>query len=335
MDPWTRRGFLRGGLALAGLGLLSACGTPSLPWRPAKPARLGYLILTTAAANAALDAAFREGLRALGYVEGRNITLEARYADNVAERLPALAAELVRLPVDVIVTAATQPAIAAQRATTSIPIVMATGGDPVANGLVASLAHPGGNITGLSTIEGPLYGKRLDLLKETVPNLARLAVLWNPANPDSVRNFGAAEQAARELGLQLRPVPAREPGDFPTAFAALAREPSDALLVIQTPLSNSHFEQVASFALSRRLPSISGQTAFTDVGGLMIYGPNFGDLYRRAAGYVDRILKGAEAADLPVEQATKFDFVINLKTAQALGLTIPESVLQQATELIQ
>jgi ABC-type uncharacterized transport system substrate-binding protein len=239
------------------------------------------------------------------------------------------------LPVDAIVTAATQPALAAQHATRDIPVVMATGGDPVANGLVSSLAHPGGSVTGVTTMEGPLWGKRIELLRDAVPQLGRLAILWYAENPDSVLNFGVAEQAARDLRLDVRSLPVRARAEIPDALAAVAREPSDGLLVVNTPIINSQYEAIAAFALSQRLPSISGLTAFTEVGGLMAYGPSFAASHRRAAYYVDRILKGAKPADLPIEQPREFEFVINLRTAQALGLTIPQHVLLQATEIIQ
>lgn len=335
MSVHSRRTLLRSSLGLAGLGLLVGCDLPRLPWQPARVPRVGYLILNSERTNTPFREAFLQELRALGYVEGQNVLLDARYADDRADQLASLADELVRLPVDVIVTYATQAALAAKQATTSIPIVMATGGDPVANGLVPNLARPGGNVTGFSTVEGPLNGKRVSVLKESVPTLAQLAVLWNPANPDSVRNFADVEQAARHLGVELQPQPIREPADAPTALRALEGAASDGLLVINTPVINSHFEEIAAVARRRRLPSISGQTAFAKVGGLMAYGPSFEDNFRRAATYVDKILKGAKPGDLPVEQPTKFDFVINLKTAQALGLTIPPSVLQQANEVIQ
>jgi putative ABC transport system substrate-binding protein len=331
---WSRRRFVQG-VGVAGIGLAAGCGRWPGQEAPARPARVGYLSVATAQASAPTADEFRAGLQALGYVEGQNLTIEARYADNAADRLPALAAELVGLPVDVVVTVATQAALAAQQATRDIPIVMATGGDPVANGLVGSLAHPGGNITGLSTMEGPLWGKRVELLRDSVPQLSRLAILWNSEGPDSVLNFGVAEQAARDLRLDVQSLPVRAVGEIPDALAALAREPSDALLAINSPIINNQYEAIGAFALSQHLPSMSGLTSFSDAGGLMAYGPSFPASHRRAAYYVDRILKGAKPADLPVEQPTTFDFVINLKTAQALGLTIPQRVLLQATEVIQ
>jgi putative tryptophan/tyrosine transport system substrate-binding protein len=322
---------------VAGLGLLVGCG--GLPGQapPAKVPRVGYLILGTAQGNAWLEQEFRAGLRELGYVEGQNLIIEARYADNVADRLPELAAELVGLPVDVLVPAASQPSLAAQQATRNVPIVMAHGGDPVANGLVRSLAHPGGNVTGMTTdvIEGPLWGKRVELLRDTVPHLARLAILWYSENPPSVLNYGVAEQAARALQVEVQSRPVRAGGEILGALAVIAREPSDALLVVNTPIINSQHAAIAAFALSQGLPSISGQTTFTHAGGLMVYGPSFTASHRRAAYYVDRILKGTKPADLPVEQPREFEFVINLQTAQALGLTIPQHVLLQATEIIQ
>jgi putative tryptophan/tyrosine transport system substrate-binding protein len=315
----TRRQFVQGAGVIS-LGLLAACGQwPGQAAAPSRSARVGYLILSTAESNARLEEEFRTGLRALGYVEGQNLTIEARYADEAADRLPQLAAELVGLPVDILVTAATQPALVARQATRDIHIVMATGGDPVANGLVSSLAHPGGNITGLTTMEGPLWGKRIELLRDTVPHIRRLAILWYSENPDSVRNFEIAEQAARDLRLDVQSLSVRARGEVPDALAAAARELPDALLVVNTPILYSQFEAIAAFALSQRLPSISGLTAFTDAGGLMVYGPNFPSSHRRAAYYVDRVLKGTKPADLPVEQPTTFDFIVNLKTAQALA----------------
>lgn len=330
-----RRWFMRRSLALAGVSLLVGCDLPRLPWQPTKVPRVGFLSLNPERVVTSFRDAFLNELGSLGYVEGQTFRLEARYADDRADQLSSLADELVRLSADVIVTYATQAAIAAKQATTSVPVVMASGGDPVGNGLVTNLAHPGGNITGFSTVEGPLNGKRVSMLKELVPALAQLAVLWNPANPDSVRNFADVDQAARELGIRLEPREIREPADVPTALGTLEGAAIDALLVINTPVINSHFEGIAAFALRRRLPSITGQPVYPTVGGLMAYGPSFEDNFRRAAQYVDKILKGAKPGDLPVQQPTKFDLVINLKTAQAIGLTITPSVVQQATQVIQ
>jgi putative ABC transport system substrate-binding protein len=333
MTPLTRRRFVQGAGAV-GLGLLAGCERLPGQAQPATTATtIGYLQVGGGAPDAARFQAFQQGLREFGYVDGQNIRLE--YREGTPDQLPELAAELVRLPVTIVVTVATQPALAALQATRDIPIVMATGGDPVANGLVRSLAHPGGNVTGLTTMEGPLWGKRIELLRDTVPRLGRLAILWYSENPDSVLNFGVAEQAAHALRLEVHSLPVRARGDIPDALAAAAREPSNALLVVNTPVINGQFEPIAAFALSQHLPSMSGQTTFTDAGGLMMYGSSFPESHRRAAYYVDRILKGAKPADLPVEQPREFEFVINLKTAQALGLTIPQHVLLQATEVLQ
>jgi putative ABC transport system substrate-binding protein len=281
-------------------------------------------------------AAFRQGLRDLGYVEGQNIAIEYRWAEGRFERLPDLAAELVRLKVDIIVSVVTQATLAAKNATGTIPIVLVAAGDPLGSGLVASLARPGGNVTGPSAMYADLAGKQLELLKGTVPKVSRVAVLWNPANAVwQAQMLRQTEIAARALGLQVQLLEARGPDELEGAFAAMTRERASALLVQVDVIFALHARRIADLAAKRRVPAMYGSKEHVEAGGLMSYAPNALDLFRRAATYVDKILKGAKPADLPVEQPTKFDLVINLKTARALGLTIPPSVLGRADEVIQ
>jgi len=279
--------------------------------------------------------AFREGLRDLGYVEGQNLAIEYRSAEDRLERLPGLAAELVALKVDIIYANVTPAAQAAKNATKTIPIVFGASSDPVDYGLVASLARPGGNITGLSNTGADLSGKRLELLKEGVPGISRIAVLWNSANPIMARQLRETEVAAQVLGAQLQVVDVRGPDDFARAFRAVTMGRPGALVVLADFLTVNHRGRIAEFAAKNRLPAISEFREFAAAGCLMAYGPSAPDLGRRAAVFVDKILKGAKPADLPVEQPTKFELVINLKTAKALGLTIPQSVLVRADEVIQ
>jgi putative ABC transport system substrate-binding protein len=280
-------------------------------------------------------AAFRNGLGELGYVEGQTIAIESRWAAGKYERLPGLAAELVRLKMEVIVTAAVPAIRAAKEATSTIPIIMAVVVDPVATGLVASLARPGGNITGLSLMTPELVGKQLEMLKEVVPKASRVAVLWNPANPGNAPQLRAAEVAARTLGVRLQPLEARGPREIDSAFAAMSKEGASAVVVLVDVVFIDQRTRIADLAATRRLPSVYGLPEYVEAGGLMAYGPSYIANYRRAAVYVDKILKGAKPGDLPIEQPTKFELVINLKTAKALGLTIPPSLLQRADELIQ
>jgi putative tryptophan/tyrosine transport system substrate-binding protein len=280
--------------------------------------------------------AFRQGLRELGYVEGQNLVLESRYAEGSEERLPGLAAELVRLQVDVIVAGGSRAIRAAQHATRTIPIVMAGTSDPVAQGFIASLARPGGNITGLSDLGAELPGKRLEILQETVPQRARIAVLANPASPYYESWMHNLNVAARAMGLHLHVVEVRRADTLDTAFAAMTREGADALLVLpDSTLIDSLGGRIVDLAATHRLPAMYAWRRHVDAGGLMSYGPSPLDTQRRAATYVDKILKGAKPADLPVEQPTTFELVINLKTAQALGLTIPSTLLFQANEVIR
>jgi putative ABC transport system substrate-binding protein len=278
---------------------------------------------------------FFQGMRELGYVEGQNIVAEGRFYGDHTDRLPALAAELVRLNVDVIVAGAPPAPEAAQRATSTIPIVMATHSDPVASGLAVSLAKPGKNVTGLSTFGPELVGKRLQLLTEAVPGISRVAVLRNPTVATQALDLREAGVAARSLKVQLQVLEARAPSDFGGAFSAMTRERAGAVIVLISSMFYAERTRIAELAAQSRVPAIYGPREFAEAGGLMTYGINLGESFRRAATYVDKILKGAKPADLPVEQPTKFELVINLKTAKALGLTIPPAVLARADEVIQ
>ena len=304
--------------------------------QPGKVPRIGYFSAGSPSSAPHLLEAFRKGLRELGWVEGQNIVVDYRFAEGRFDRLPDLAAELVRLKVDIIVAVPTPAAAAAKNATETIPIVMINVGDPVGLGLIASLARPGGNVTGSSYSVGlEIIGKQLELLKETVPKVRRVAILWNPANPSHPLVVRELNVAARSLGVQLQFLEARGPNEFEGAFAAMAKERMGALLVVPDSVSFLHRTRLADLAARSHLPAAYGLRGHVDAGGLMSYGPDSADLFRRAATYVDKILKGAKPADLPVEQPTKFELVVNLKTAKALGLTIPQSVLVRADEVIQ
>jgi putative ABC transport system substrate-binding protein len=279
-------------------------------------------------------AAFVQRLRELGWIDGRNLAIEYRWAEGRNERYAENAAELVRLKVDVIVTVATVPTLAAKQATAVIPIVFAASGDPVGTGLVASLARPGGNVTGLSTQTAETAGKRLELLREIVPGLGRLAIMGNVGNPISVLELGEVQAAARALGLEVITSELRRAEDISPAFDALKGR-ADALYVCTDPLVNTHRIRVNTLALAARLPTMHFYREYVEAGGLMSYGPNLPDLLRRAVDYVDKILRGAKPGDIPVEQPTKFDLIVNLTTAKALGLTIPESFLLRADEVIE
>jgi putative ABC transport system substrate-binding protein len=319
------------------LGLLALGAMPRISdaQRPTMVSRIGFLSSFSTTTAPLWNQAFRQGLRDLGWVEGENISIEYRYAESRSDRLPDLAADLVRLKVDVIVTAVTTDALAAQKATRAIPIVMATAGDPVARGLVESLARPGGNVTGLSQISQELAGKRLELLKETVPKLSRVAVLWNPQNPGSTLTWNALQHPARQLGVQLHSLEIRRSSDFDNAFEDATKARAGALALLGDPVIGSNLKRIADLAAKRRLPSIFQLSEFADSGGLMAYGPDRADLFRRAASNVDKILKGAKPRDLPIEQPTKFELVINLKTAKTLGLKIPQSILLRANRVIE
>jgi putative tryptophan/tyrosine transport system substrate-binding protein len=300
-----------------------------------KTPRIGYLFSFTEPEGQHLWDACREGLRDLGYVEGRNIALEPRWAQGQHERLPALANELVRLKVNVIVAAATPASLAAKAASSKIPIVIVAVGEPVKTGLVASLAHPGGNVTGLSLLTLDLSGKRLELLHEFLNNLVRVAVLMNPDNPISAIFFAETQDAAQRLGIKLQQLEARRLSDIDDVFTRAANERAEALIVFDDPALWSFRAQIVAQAAMRKIPAIYGYKEFVDGGGLMSYGPDRPDQYRRTAIFVDKLLKGAKPADLPVEQPTKFSLFINLKTAKTLGITIPGSILAQAAEVIQ
>jgi ABC-type uncharacterized transport system substrate-binding protein len=333
----ARRRFLQGSLALAGLGVLSGCGIiPSRAEQSARVPRIGFLWGGSEATYpAASHEAFRSALGQLGYIEGRNIVFESRFAGGRPERLPELTTELVQQNVDVIVAAGTPQVQAAQRATSTIPIVMAYAGDPVASGLVASLARPGGNITGLTTLGPELAPKRLQLLKEISPGISRVGVLYQAYDPGRVLAFRETEAAARALGIQIQALEVLE-NQVTAPLAAAIGEQLDALIVLAGDQSLiGQRPAIVGFAAQQRLPAMYEAREWTVAGGLMAYGVNFEDLYRRAATYVDKILKGANPAALPVERPTTFDFIVNLKTARELGLTLTQSFLQQATELIQ
>lgn len=299
----------------------------------AKVYRVGILLVSTADAVAPLLRAFTEGLADLGFVEGRNFVFERRYADGRLERLPGHAAELVQLPVDVIITGSNVHVAAAQRATSTIPIVFVAVADPVESGFVASLARPGGNITGLNAGTGPeLLAKNLALLKEAVPALSRVGLLGQAMSP---RGAAAIETAARKLNLALEVLTIRKPEDFPGAFATMVAKRVGALIIAGGPITYTRRQEIADLTLAHRLPAIQSLSEYTHAGLLMSYGSNLPDLYRRAATYVAKILRGAKPAELPVEQPTKFELVLNLKTAKALGLAIPQSLLLRADEVIQ
>jgi putative ABC transport system substrate-binding protein len=305
-----------------------------------KIARIGYL--TTAEMATAphhLREAFLKGLRDLGYVEGRNLVIEYRSAEGKPERLRALAAELVSLKVDVILAPSSVHVLAAKQATRTTPIVFVNSGDPVASGLVTSLARPGGNVTGLSTLAVDLIGKCLEQLPQAVPGVSRVAVLWNPGGDGAERTerdmLKRAEVAGQALGMRLQFVEVRGPADFERAFSEMTGARAGALTVLQSTMFFLERRRLADLAAKNRLPAVYTSREFVDAGGLMSYGPDFADLFRRAATYVDKILKGAKPGDLPVEQPTKFELVINLKTAKALGLTIPPSLLARADQIIE
>ncbi len=327
----TRRVFLG---TLAG-GLLAA--PLAAAQQAAKIARIGYLG-NNPAASPHLPEVFRQGLRDLGYVEGRNLVIEYRDAEGKFERFPALAAELVSLKVDVILVGNTLAALAAKQATKTLPIVFAAASDPVASGLVTSLARPGGNVTGSSLLTPELVGKCLEQLKQAVPGVSRVAVLWQPgamgerSDKDMLKG---ADVAARALGVRLQSVEARGPADLDRAFSDMTRARAGALTVLTSAMFGTERRRLVDLAAKNRLPALYPWRDYVDAGGLMSYGPNPADLYLRAATYVDRILKGAKPGDLPVEQPTKFELVINLKTAKALGLAIPPSLLGRADQIIE
>jgi len=303
--------------------------------QPTKIPLIGFLSGSFPSTSPARREAFRQGLRELGYVEGKNIVIEQRYADGKFDRLPALAAELVRLKVDIIVTAGPQSTRPAKQATSTIPIVMALDPDPVGNGFVASLARPGGNITGLSSLAPEISGKQLELLKEIVPRLSRVAVFGTSINSGNAQTLREVELAAKAFGVKLQYLDVLSPKNIETAFRAASKGRADAVLMLPGSVLVLQRAQLADLAAKNRLPAIYPQPDYTEAGGLVYYGANTADLFRRAATYVDKILKGAKPADLPVEQPTKFEFIINLKAAKQIGLTIPPNVLARADKVIR
>jgi len=315
--------------------MLLALSVPAAAQQPTKIPRIGTLIGTPPSAHSARIEAFRQGLRELGYVEGKNIVIEWRFADGKPDRLPALAAELVRLKVDVIVTAASPLTRAAKEATATIPIVMTQDTDPVGNGFVASLARPGGNITGLATLAPELSGKQLELLKETIPKLSRVAVFGTSTYPGNAQSLKEVELAAAAFKVQLQYLDVLDPKDIETAFRAASKGRADAVLALQNPVAASQRTQIIDLAVKNRLPAIYDRAEFVEDGGLMTYSVSSTDLFRRAATFVDKILKGRTPADLPVEQPMKFEFIINLKAAKQIGVTIPPNVLVRADRVIR
>ncbi|MBI4638093.1 MAG: ABC transporter substrate-binding protein [Candidatus Rokubacteria bacterium] len=319
-------------VAVAALGVLSVSLSADAQ-QLSKVSLVGYL---TPIPQPAREEAFRQELRRLGYVEGQNIAIAYRSADGGFERLPDLAATLVGLKVDVIVAVVTQATLAAKKATSTIPIVMVGASDPVRSGLVASLGRPGGNVTGTSSVATDVVGKQLELLREMLPKASRVAALWNPANPVFQKlQLGEATAAAAKLRVQLRFVEVRMPDELDRAFAEIAKERTDALVVLADPVLYVHAARIADLVTKHRLPAVGAAREFADAGGLIAYGPNYIEAYRRAATYVDRILRGTKPADLPVEQPTKFELVINAKAARALGVTIPRSLVVRADQVME
>jgi putative ABC transport system substrate-binding protein len=303
--------------------------------QPAKIPAIGLVSPFSRSDTTAWHRAFLQGLRDLGWVEGRSISIEYRYADGNNDRLPELIADFVRRKVDVIVTAVTNDALAAKDATREIPIVMAAAGDPVGTGIVGSLAHPGGNITGLSQMNPDLVGKRLELIKEIVPNPSPMAVLWNPDDPISRLTWNETQLPARKLGIEIHSLEVRDSATLDRALAEAAKARAGAIAIMPNPVFVTNLKRIAEFAAQNRLPSMFHLREFADAGGLLSYGVDRSDLFRRAATYVDKILRGAKPADLPIEQPTKFELVINLKTAKALGLAVPDKLVALADEVIE
>ena len=315
--------------------LLLALSVPVEAQQTGKVARVGFLGNSTAALEANLIGPFREGLRDLGYVEGKNIVIEWRWAEGKYERFPSLIAELIASKVDLIVTAGTPASLAVKKATMSIPLVMIAVGDPVATGLVASLARPGGNITGLTSISAEMEGKRLELLREVVPKISHIAVLWNAGSPVQVIQERETRVAAEVLGMKMLSLGVRTEEEIENAFATIVRERPGALLVLADRLFLHQRGRIMDFALQHRLPGVHAYVELVEAGGLMSYGPSYPGMHRRAAYFVDRILKGAKPADLPVEAPAKFELVVNLETAKQFGVTIPPNVLTRADRVIK
>jgi len=312
----------------------SAAAWPLAASAQSKIARIGFMGNSTAALEANLVDAFREGLREQGYEEGHNIVIEYRWADGKYERFPALVAELIAANVEVIVTAGTPAALAMKKATTTVPLVMVAVGDPVGTGLVPSLARPGANLTGLSSVAPDLEGKRLQLLREVVPALSHVAMFINSLNPFHVSSMRQARAAAQTMGIKLQLHDIRKSEDLDDAFAAIRKERPDAVLILADRVFLHNRERMIDFTKEQRLPNVNAYKELVEVGGLMSYGPSYEDMHKRAAIYVDKILKGAKPADLPIEQPSKFTFIVNLKAAKALGVTVPSQLLGLADELI-
>jgi putative ABC transport system substrate-binding protein len=322
-------------VALFSLALLAALLDAGAAQETGKLARVGFLTTFSSSDVPLWREGLRQGLRDLGYAEGQNLVIEYRYAEGRPERLPALASELVRLKMDVIVVETTPASLALKQATTTIPIVMGIVASPVESGLVTSLARPEGNITGLSLQLPDVTPKRLQLLRDITPTVARVGILWNPDSPITPPQFRAAGAAARALGIQLESLPVNGPDDFDRAFQAATRSRAGALLILDDFVLVRHVTQIAALTVKNRLPAMAGFTGFGEAGGLVSYGTNYTAYFRRAATYVDKILKGAKPGDLPIEQPTNFELVVNLKTAKALQLTIPASVLARADKIIE
>ena len=321
--------------SLALYAMLFALCFPAEAQQPTKVPRIGFLFAGAPAAVMGRIKAFRQGLQERGYVEGKNIVIEYRYGEGKLDRMPLLAAELVHLKVKVIVTGGPTDTRAVKQATSTIPIVMAQDSDPIGSGFVASLARPGGNITGLSSLAPEISGKQLELLKEIVPRLSRVAALGNSTEPGNAQALREAERAAAAIGAELQYLDVRGPEDIEIAFSAIKKDRANALIVLRNPVTSTHRKQIIDLAAKNRLPAMYVSPEWVDAGGLMSYAPNADDNFRRAAIYVDKILKGTKPADLPVEQPTKFELVINLKTAKQIGLTIPPNVLARADKVIR
>ena len=315
--------------------LLFALCVPLQAQQPTQITRVGFLIVSTPTAIGDRLEAFRQGLRELGYVEGKQVIIEQRWAAGKIERMPELAAELMRLKVDVILSAGPQATRVAKQITSTTPIIMGFDNDPVGNGFVASLARPGGNITGLSTLAPEISGKQLELLSELIPQVSRVAVLGSSTQPGTAQTFKELELAARNLNIKLQFLDVLHTEDMEAAFGAVVTRRADAVLVLNSPVFNSPRTHITGLAAKSRLPTFYWATEFVEAGGLMTYSVSFADLFRRAATYVDKILKGRKPADLPVEQPKKFDFIINLKAAKQIGLTIPPNVLAKADKIIK
>jgi putative tryptophan/tyrosine transport system substrate-binding protein len=321
-------------LPLLGIAAFAA-PTAAAAQEPAKPRRIGFLGNSTAILEANLVGAFRDGLSDLGYVEGRNIAIEYRWAEGQYERLPSLIAEFAASKVEVIVTAGTPAALAVGKSAPSIPLVMVAVGDPIGTGLAASLARPGGNATGLTSLAPDLEGKRLQLIREMLPNISRLAVFWNPANAYQLRDEKEVRAAAEVLRIRVLSLAVRSAEEFDGAFAAILAQSADAMLVLADRVFLHNRERIVAFAAENRRPIMSAYRELAEGGGLMSFGPSYAVMHRQAARYVDKILKGASPAELPIEQPARFEFVLNLRTARALGLTIPPTLLARADEVIE